>query len=71
MYWYSWKTANVSRYTLDDLKELIGEAFPEMAEGPRDLAFKIFEDREKEMQQTLEEYYRENNISQESTLDEF
>jgi len=60
----------VSRYTLDNLEEAIDTCLPDVTEGHKKLACRLFEDREKEMAQVLEEYYLTTGTKPESTLDE-
>lgn len=61
----------VSRYKFEDLQEAVEECLPNISEGHKALAYRLFQDREKEMAQVLEEYYKEHGTKPESTLDEF
>ena len=62
--------AKVSRYTVDDLKQTMDTCLPDMAEPHRNLAIKVFEDREKDLAQVLDEYYKETGLDPDHTLDE-
>lgn len=60
----------VSRYSLEDLKKTMEVCLPDMPDAHRNLACKLFEDREREMAQVLEDYYRATGPIDENTLDE-